>query len=158
MTHVIMYSLADKFGVAAMKDLCKQKFLLVAKKFPSNDAFWDALEAIETTTPEIDRGLRDAAIDVLHGRSYTLFRHDRFDEYMRKHSEVAPALLKKANLEREESLKHEYAKSSHRCSWCKRTTPISKISVIYGVPAPYDQKHQFICDICRIAYTYEDES
>lgn len=151
MTHVIMYSLADKYNVAGMKDLCKEKFIAAAKTVNSADDLWDALEAIQTTTPSSDKGLRSQVLILIRNRAQELYTQKRFDSYMHKYGGVAVSLLKKAYSDCKDMVNVTSFNSSHialkrHCSACKKITPVD---VHY---LKDQERHLIRCGVCRTNY------
>lgn len=65
MTHSQMYECADKYDVAGLKDLAKEKFKLACDASWNDATFAAAATHAFTTTPDNDMGLRDVVIETL---------------------------------------------------------------------------------------------
>ena len=70
--HARMYAIADKYSVPLLKELAKERFATCLKNIESKGiqsldipTLATAIEIIYTTTPDSDRGLRDAIIPIM---------------------------------------------------------------------------------------------
>lgn len=64
MNNVLVYAIAEKYGIPELKDLAKRKFqTLASSKWPHDD-FHAVTEAIFSTTPDSDMGLRQIVMDI----------------------------------------------------------------------------------------------
>lgn len=64
--NVRVYSLADKYGVSALKLRAKEKFEAAAKACWDLDDFPHVISEVYRSTPPTDRGLRDIVVRVAH--------------------------------------------------------------------------------------------
>ncbi|KAL9100221.1 MAG: hypothetical protein Q9163_004386 [Psora crenata] len=89
--NAAVYSLADKYGILALKDRAKEKFLISKqhhcrlKRYPSKsydvanlNALLDAIPIIYTSTPSLDRGLRQLVMEELIWHKIKLEGHEEF--------------------------------------------------------------------------------
>jgi hypothetical protein len=60
--HAKVYSLADKYFVKSLKETARDKFESCMRDSFAGSVFYDAVEAVFTTTPDTDAGLRDLVI------------------------------------------------------------------------------------------------
>jgi hypothetical protein len=63
-----MYEIAEKYDVAGLKDLARDKFSRVCGVFWDSTEFVEAAEHAFTTTPDDDVGLRECVIETLSVR------------------------------------------------------------------------------------------
>ena len=54
-----LYTLADKYGISTLKHQIQQSFKALLENHWRSDKFAEAARIIYTTTPDVDRGLRD---------------------------------------------------------------------------------------------------
>ncbi|KAK0631481.1 hypothetical protein B0T14DRAFT_532219 [Immersiella caudata] len=78
-----MYSLADRYMIAALKHIAKEKFETAIKTGWAMDDFLLAITDVYESTPEDDRGLRDLVLDVSHTNLGKLLENARFQELLR---------------------------------------------------------------------------
>lgn len=65
-THALVYALADKYGIGDLKDMAKTKFSALAKEeWPQSQVFAHAAGLVYETTPDQDKGLRDAVVETV---------------------------------------------------------------------------------------------
>ncbi|KAF2785999.1 hypothetical protein K505DRAFT_368611 [Melanomma pulvis-pyrius CBS 109.77] len=76
--HVRLYVLADKFFILPLKMLCAEKFKACAHFYIGSLAFLLAAEEAFTATPEEDRVIRDAVIDVICDGGMRVLRTERW--------------------------------------------------------------------------------
>jgi len=62
--HAQVYCLADRYMMAALKQLAKDKFEAAVKTGWSMDDFLLAVDVVYSSSPEGDRGLRDLVVEV----------------------------------------------------------------------------------------------
>jgi len=70
-TNVIMYAMADRYDIAPLKDLAKSKFAACEGSSWSRE-LPNLIELVYTSTPETDRGLRDA-LQKEYGSAWNFF-------------------------------------------------------------------------------------
>jgi hypothetical protein len=63
--HAKVYEVADKYDVAGLKELSREKFMLACNIHWNSDQFSVAAEYAFTTTPDEDEGLRKSIRDTL---------------------------------------------------------------------------------------------
>src|SRR5207244_1298904 len=76
--NVRVYSIAEKYGVSALKVRAKEKFELAVSTCWDMDDFPHVIAEIYGSTPSEDRGLRDIVITVAHGHINELLKKDDF--------------------------------------------------------------------------------
>ena len=62
LNNVLVYAIADKYGIFELKELAKAKFLARADSLMSTDDFPEIIKTVYTL-PDSDRALRDAILD-----------------------------------------------------------------------------------------------
>src|SRR5436189_3099842 len=77
--HVRVYSIAEKYGISALKLEAKDKFSKVAVTCWDMDDFPDVASEIYSSTPPEDRGLRDIVTGVAHAHIVKLLKKDDFN-------------------------------------------------------------------------------
>jgi len=60
--HAKMYALGDKYQVEGLCDLAKRKFETCLSEHAHSEDFIEAVQIAYSTTPDSNRGLRDAVI------------------------------------------------------------------------------------------------
>ena len=74
MNDVLVYAVAEKYDIRELKDLAKHKFrTLASSKWPQDD-FHAVTEAVFSTTPETDMGLRQIVMDICGEHSEDILR------------------------------------------------------------------------------------
>ena len=74
MNNVLVYAIAEKYDIPELKDLAKHKFhTLASSKWPHDD-FHAVTEAVFSTTPETDMGLRQIVMDICGEHSEDILR------------------------------------------------------------------------------------
>ena len=64
MNNALVYAIAEKYDIPELKELAKRKFqTLASSKWPHDD-FYAVTEAVFSTTPDGDMGLRQVVLDV----------------------------------------------------------------------------------------------
>ena len=83
--NVHIYALADKYDIKTLKQQARNKFAksIAYLEYDNNDLVTEIVEAIYTTTPFSDRGLRDAVAPLLKDCKSALRAHDAFVELIR---------------------------------------------------------------------------
>jgi speckle-type POZ protein len=76
--NVEVYSIADKYGVLALKSRAKEKFDRIVKTCWDIDDFAHAITEVYSSTPSTDRGLRDTVIEVARNNISTLLEKKDF--------------------------------------------------------------------------------
>ena len=64
MTNVLVYAVAEKYDIPDLKDLAKHKFGTLARSKWPQDEFHAVTEAVFSTTPDTDMGLRRIVMDI----------------------------------------------------------------------------------------------
>ncbi|KAM0805987.1 BTB/POZ protein, partial [Usnea florida] len=64
MTNVLVYAVAEKYDIPELKDLAKHKFGTLARSKWPQDGFHAVTEAVFSTTPDTDMGLRQIVMDI----------------------------------------------------------------------------------------------
>lgn len=73
-----VYSIADKYGILILKVRAKEKFDKAVNTCWDMDDFAHAITEVYSSTPSMDRGLRDAVTKVAHKHISTLLKEDDF--------------------------------------------------------------------------------
>ena len=84
-----MYGLADKYGCKLIKNSIKSPFKAAVQKHWNSDSFVAAAEIVYSTTPYIDRGLRDSIRDVTFSYQRTLLRRQDLQDVIEDNVEYA---------------------------------------------------------------------
>jgi len=59
LNNVLVYAIAEKYGISKLKELAKTKFRNQARSILSSSEFLAIIQALYSSTPSSDRGLRD---------------------------------------------------------------------------------------------------
>ncbi|KAF2790359.1 hypothetical protein K505DRAFT_340489 [Melanomma pulvis-pyrius CBS 109.77] len=92
-THAELYSLADKYMMQSLKDLCIEKFKMCCHHYYYySEALSDAIEAVYENTPGTDLGLRDVVVELLCQKP-ELLNKDVIKETLKQYNELTIAVL-----------------------------------------------------------------
>lgn len=94
MTHAKMYALAGRYQFdAEMKDHCIRRFTAEADAHWKDDSFADACLFVFTSTPDSDRGLRDAVISIAYSNIAVLMKQKAFRTQLHNIAGLAEGVL-----------------------------------------------------------------
>ena len=74
MNNVLVYAIAEKYDISELKDLAKHKFRTQTSAAWPLDDFHAVTEAVFSTTPETDTGLRQIVMDICGEHSEDILR------------------------------------------------------------------------------------
>lgn len=77
-----VYSIADKYGVEALKTRAKEKFDKAVWTCWDMDDFPRAITEVYSSTPSTDRGLRDAVVEITFQNINTLLKKPDFQDVL----------------------------------------------------------------------------
>ena len=78
MNNVLVYAVAEKYDIPDLKDLAKTKFQNLAwSKWP-HDHFYALAEAVFSTTPDTDMGLRQIVLDLCEQHFQDILKNKEF--------------------------------------------------------------------------------
>jgi hypothetical protein len=89
-----MYAIADKYEVAGLGDMAKDKFKKACERFWNDPLFPTAAAHVFSSTPDKDLGLRDVVIDTIANHVKLVNKAEIF-EFMAENATVAVSVLKK---------------------------------------------------------------
>ncbi|CAG8265744.1 unnamed protein product [Penicillium nalgiovense] len=78
--NVKVYAIADKFEVEYLKTQAKLTFVTLAQDYWNSDEFLTAAFEVYTTTPKLDRGLRDVVVAVCQKHRKELRERKAFEK------------------------------------------------------------------------------
>lgn len=93
LVHAKMYEMADKYNVIGLRDLAQEKFQRAATSHWDSDEFARAAHHAFTTTPEQDKGLRDAVSNII-SQHMTLLKKPAVEALLNEFNGLAVGLLK----------------------------------------------------------------
>ena len=93
MNDVLVYAVAEKYDIPDLKDLAMHKFRTLASSKWSQDDFHVAMEAVFSTTPETDMGLRQIVLDICKEHSEYILRDKEFRAMMFENKAIAAVVL-----------------------------------------------------------------
>jgi speckle-type POZ protein len=80
---VLVYRVADKYSVPALKHLIGERFKLHVGKSWDSDDFSNAIEEVYSTDPQSNQGLRDAVVEASRGQNINrLLKRDSFNRVL----------------------------------------------------------------------------
>jgi len=98
MSNVQVYALAEKYDVPALKQLAMAKFGALTDFDQSVSKIPDVIEAVFTSTPETDMGLRDIVIGICHVQITSVLQDNCMVDMIKKHGDLGLGMLR-ASLE-----------------------------------------------------------
>ena len=93
MNDVLVYAVAEKYDIPELKDLAMHKFRTLASSRWSQDDFHVATEAVFSTTPETDIGLRQIVLDICKEHSEDILRDKEFRAMIFENKAIAAVVL-----------------------------------------------------------------
>ncbi|KAJ8130181.1 hypothetical protein O1611_g3450 [Lasiodiplodia mahajangana] len=84
--HAMAYSLAGKYFISGLKGLALRKFVAATQKKWTLKDFLEAAQEVYTSTPDSDRGLRDAVVKALYEHRELLARERIQSALKRSHT------------------------------------------------------------------------
>ena len=93
MDNVLVYAIAKKYDIPELKDLAKRKFeTLVNLKWPHKD-FHDVTEAVFSTTPDRDMGLRQVVTEICGQHFQDILKDEASKAAFLDNNAIATAVL-----------------------------------------------------------------
>ena len=93
LNNVSVYTVADKYGISALKSLARSKFETLAKKDCLPTKFATIVSLVFNSTPSSDQGLRDVVTNKSMAHLDTLLKDPEFSKVMQEEAQLPIDLL-----------------------------------------------------------------
>lgn len=78
MNNILVYAIAEKYDIPELKELARCKFHVLASSRWPHDGFDAIADAVFSTTPEKDMGLRQIVLDICEEHFFDILRYGEF--------------------------------------------------------------------------------
>lgn len=94
-SHAKMYALGDKYGIPSLKVLALARYKASAKHHWNTADFADSIPIIYRSTLDLDKDLREAAVEVVHEHIKELIKKPEIDSSLAEIQGLAYSLYRK---------------------------------------------------------------